>query len=143
MTWLRRIGRLCLAIIFIAGGWDAARSPRTRPAKVAALGLPQPEFLVRANGVTMVVAGSALALGRWPRAAAALLASSLVPTTLAGHPFWQETTPTGRAGQLAHFFKNLGLFGGLLVVIADDRPDPPTGDTRGAAKMDGTRPGQR
>ena len=142
MAWLRRIGRLCLAIIFIAGGWGAARSPGARPAKVAAIGLPQPELLVRANGVAMVIAGAALALGRWPRAAAAVLASSLVPTTLAGHPFWQEATASGRTAQQAHFIKNLGLFGGLLVVIADDRPDPPTGDTRGAAKMDGTRPGQ-
>jgi putative oxidoreductase len=120
MEWVRRPGRLCLAIIFITGGWDAVRSPGVRPAKAAALGLPQSELLVRANGAAMVVAGGALALGRWPRAAAVVLAVSLVPTTLAGHPFWQETDPAGRAAQRVHFVKNLGLFGGLLIVAADD-----------------------
>lgn len=118
MALARWLGRLCLSIIFIAGGWDAARSPGGRPARAAALGLPQPELLVRANGAGMVAAGAALALGRWPRLAAALLAALLVPTTLAGHPFWQETTPAGRAGQRVQFFKNLGLFGGLLLVAA-------------------------
>jgi uncharacterized membrane protein YphA (DoxX/SURF4 family) len=68
----------------------------------------------------MVVAGTALALGRYPRAAAAVLASVLVPTTRAGHPFWEETDPAARRGQQTHFLNNLGLFGGLLLVIADD-----------------------
>jgi uncharacterized membrane protein YphA (DoxX/SURF4 family) len=68
----------------------------------------------------MVVAGSALALGWWPRAAAAMLAGSLVPTTLVGHPFWRETTRSGRAAQQVQFLKNLGLLGGLLLVLADE-----------------------
>jgi uncharacterized membrane protein YphA (DoxX/SURF4 family) len=119
MAWVWWLGRLCLSVMFIVGGWDAARAPGGRPAKAAALGLPQPELLVRANGAAMVVAGSALALGRWPRAAAAVLASSLVPTTLAGHPFWQETDPASRAAQRIHFLKNLGLCGGLLLVVAN------------------------
>jgi uncharacterized membrane protein YphA (DoxX/SURF4 family) len=123
MTWLSRLGRFCLALIFIAGGWDAASAPGDRPAKLAALGLPQPEMLVRANGVLMLIAGSALALGHWPRMPAAVLAGLLVPTTFVGHPFWQETTPAGRAAQQAHFLKNLGLLGGLLVVFAGDEPD--------------------
>lgn len=122
-AWLRRIGRFCLAIVFIAGGANAARSPGARTVKVAALGLPQPEFQVRLNGVAMVIAGGALALGRWPRAAAAVLASILVPTTLVGHPFWEETTASGRAAQQVHVLKNLGLFGGLLLVIGDEHAD--------------------
>jgi putative oxidoreductase len=116
MSPARWLGRLCLSIIFVVGGWDAARSPGARPEKAAALGLPQPELLVRANGTAMVVAGAALALGRWPRLAATLLAALLAPTTLAGHPFWQETTAAGRAAQRIQFLKNLGLFGGLLLV---------------------------
>jgi uncharacterized membrane protein YphA (DoxX/SURF4 family) len=81
MAWARRLGRICLSIIFIAGSWDAARAPGGRPAKVAALGLPQPELLVRADGAAMVAAGGALALDRWPRLAAALLAALLAPAS--------------------------------------------------------------
>lgn len=115
---LRRLAKVCLALIFIRGGFDAAQAPGGRPKKVAALGIPEPELAVRANGAVMVAAGSALAFNVAPRLAAAALAASLVPTTLVGHPFWQETEPAPRAGQRTQFLKNLGLLGGLLLVIA-------------------------
>ena len=34
-----------------------------------------------------------LALGIWPRLAALGLIGSIVPTTAAGHRFWEEETP--------------------------------------------------
>ena len=86
--------------------------------------MPEPELLVRANGAAMLVAGAALALGCWSRLAAMMLAGMLVPTTLVGHAFWQETTPAGRAGQRIQFLKNLGLFGGLLLVAAGRKGRP-------------------
>ena len=67
----------------------------------------------------MVVAGSALALGVRARLAATILAASLVPTTVAGHPYWKEDDPRVRAMQRTQFLKNLGLLGGLLAVLAD------------------------
>jgi putative oxidoreductase len=120
MGWLRRLGGIALAGVFVRGGWDAARNPGGRPNKVAAFGVPQPELAVRANGALMVGAGVALALGIRPRWAAAALAAALVPTTIVGHPFWQETTPAARSLQQNQFLKNLGLFGGLLLVVAGD-----------------------
>jgi putative oxidoreductase len=47
------------------------------------------------------------------------LAGALVPTTLAGHPYWREADPAIRRQQRIHFFKNVGLFGGTLLVLAD------------------------
>ena len=114
---IERIGRLLLALPFILGGWEAAREPGSRVEQAAAAGVPKPEMAVRANGIIMVVAGIALALGRLPRWAAAMLTLVLVPTTLAGHAFWKETSPQGRAGQLTHFVKNLSMIGGLLGVL--------------------------
>jgi uncharacterized membrane protein YphA (DoxX/SURF4 family) len=111
-------GRLLLALPFIILGWDAAREPGPRVGKAADIGMPQPEMAVRANGITMVAAGVALALGRLPRWAAAMLALVLVPTTIAGHAFWKETDPQQRKGQLIHFLKNVSMIGGLLVVLA-------------------------
>ena len=51
------------------------------------------ETLVRINAATQIAAGLALATGRAPRLAATVLAASLVPTTAAGHRFWEETRP--------------------------------------------------
>jgi uncharacterized membrane protein YphA (DoxX/SURF4 family) len=73
---------------------------------------------VRANGIIMVAAGIALAFDRLSRWAATVLALALVPTTVAGHPFWKETDPQRRKEQLTHFLKNLSMIGGLLVVLA-------------------------
>jgi len=112
---IHHAGRLLLALPFIVLGWDAAKEPGPRTQMAASIGVPEPELAVRANGYTMVAAGIALALGILPRWAAAALASSLVPTSLAGHPFWQETDPMKRKQQQIHFLKNVSMIGGLLL----------------------------
>ena len=129
---LRAAGRVALAAMFISGGADALLDPGPRTAKAEELGVPlDPELAVQANGAAMLAAGAALALGIRPRLAAAVLAGSLVPTTLAGHPYWQVEDPAARRQQRIHFFKNVGLFGGALLVLSErPRPDPPGGDDR-------------
>jgi uncharacterized membrane protein YphA (DoxX/SURF4 family) len=104
--------------IFVSGGWAAFTEPGPRTELAESLGLPEPELAVRANGLAMIVGGTALALGVWPRAAAAGLIASLVPTTVAGHPFWDEEDPSGRARQRTQFLKNLAIIGGLAVFLA-------------------------
>jgi putative oxidoreductase len=119
---LQAAGRAALSAMFVAGGADAFLRPGDRAQQAARLGLPlEPELAVRLNGATMLVAGVALALGVRPRLAAATLAASLVPTTLAGHPFWREEDPDARRQQQIHCLKNLGLFGGTLLVLAERR----------------------
>ena len=108
-----------MAGIFVMGGWDALREPGGRPKRAASIGLPEDETLVRANGAAMMVGGAALGVGVLRRAAAAGLIASLVPTTLAGHAFWREADPAARGQQRTQFLKNLGLVGGLLLVIAE------------------------
>lgn len=119
MSPTRSLARPLLASMFVAGGVDALRSPSTRVAAARKAGLSEPEKLVQANAGTQVVGGLALATGRLPRLSALVLAGSLVPTTLVGHPFWSETDPTARKGQQVHFLKNLSLLGGLLLAAAD------------------------
>jgi putative oxidoreductase len=119
---LRAAGRVALAAMFITGGADALFDPGPRTSKAAEIGVPlDPEVAVRANGAAMLGAGAALALGVWPRLAAAVVAGSLIPTTLAGHPYWRIEDPAMRRQQRAHFFKNVGLFGGALLVLSERR----------------------
>jgi uncharacterized membrane protein YphA (DoxX/SURF4 family) len=77
--------------------------------------------VVRLNAAVHVVAGTLLALGKMPRLAAAVLAASLVPTTLAGHRFWEEESPQSKAMQRSHFLKNLAILGGLIVTATERR----------------------
>jgi putative oxidoreductase len=118
---LERLASLLMSGIFVFGGYQALREPGARAQKAAKLGVPQPEMAVRANGLAMLLGGLALGLGWKPKLTAAALAASLVPTTLAGHRFWEEEDPKGRSTQLTHFLKNLAILGGLLVLLSKRR----------------------
>ena len=116
MTVVRRLARPMLAAIFIDGGLDQLRHPSSKLAKAeplihklaGPLGLPDdPELLIRANGAVMVGAGAMLATGRLPRLAALVLAGTLVPTTVAGHRFWEEADPAQKRNQRTHLLKNV------------------------------------
>jgi putative oxidoreductase len=80
------------------------------------------ETLVRLNGVTQVVAGAMMSLGILRRTTATVLIGTLIPTTLAGHRFWEELDEDARSMQITHFAKNLGLLGGLLLIAAEGTP---------------------
>ncbi len=115
MSLLRLAARTMFAWIFLAAGFNTMTEPGGRPDLVKkALPLPEPELMVRLNGVFMVAGGAALALGIKPRLAALELAATLVPTTYVGHQFWTQTDPAARRGQVIHFNKNLAIIGGLL-----------------------------
>lgn len=131
---VRTIARPLLASIFIVQGADAVRHPSGRavaaskfaeqygsflPETVRGLLESDPDNAVRANGLVHAGGGLMLATGTFPRTASSALAASLLPTTLAGHPFWDETDPAQRSAQKTHFLKNLGLVGGLLLGAVD------------------------
>lgn len=133
MTLVRRVARPMLASTFLVSGIDALRHPAGRAEMASpllsklgpALGLPDDqETIVRANGAAMVLGGVMLATGRLPRVGAALLATSLVPTTLAGHRFWEESDPARRASAQTGFVKNVSMLGGLLIAAVDTAGRP-------------------
>ena len=111
--------RLLLSGIFIIGGWGAFSNPGKRPEKVAAAGIPQPEKAVVMNGAVMIFAGILLSLGIAPRLASAILIGSMIPTTIVGHPFWKDEPGQARENNTIQFLKNLGLIGGLLMVLTE------------------------
>jgi uncharacterized membrane protein YphA (DoxX/SURF4 family) len=119
MSLIKILARVCLSGIFIVAGYGAYSQPGGRPKALPKIGLPESEDLVKLNGATMVGAGIMLGLGIFPKLAALTLIGALVPTTLAGHAFWKETETQPKKNQLIQFCKNLGLIGGLLLVLAD------------------------
>jgi putative oxidoreductase len=119
MSMLKSLSRLLLSGIFISGGADAFLKPGGRVNKVAAFDIPEAEQAVKLNGATMVFAGTALALGIAPKVAATVLIGCLIPTTIVGHPFWKEEDSGSRKNQQVQFLKNLGLMGGLLLVLLE------------------------
>ncbi len=137
MSISRRIARPMLASMFIAGGIDAIQSPEGKVKAAAAVTDPLkarfpllPEdtaTLVRLNGIVQVGAGGLLALGKFRRLASWVLVASVIPTTYAGHRFWEEVDEETRAQQRVHFLKNLGLLGGLILAALDTEGAPSLG----------------
>jgi uncharacterized membrane protein YphA (DoxX/SURF4 family) len=123
-----------LAAIFIVQGIDSLLHPDTkapaaekvvRPLAERVPAVPdQVEQAVRLNGAVQVLAGSLLAIGKFPRLSAAALAASLLPTTAAGHRFWESDDKQERAQQKIHFLKNLSMLGGLLIAAGDTAGNP-------------------
>jgi putative oxidoreductase len=122
MAATRALARVLVAAPFVGLGYEAAAEPGGRVDLAAAMGVPRPEDAVRLNGVAMAVGGVALATGLAPRAAAAGLLASLVPTTVAGHPYWRMDDPGARKVNRIQVLKNLGLAGALLAVAGEPRP---------------------
>lgn len=131
---LRTAARALLASMFIYGGFDAVRNPSgkvavaedvTDPLNDRIDALPDDtETLIRANGALQVGAGLALATNTMARPAALALAASLIPTTAAGHRFWEQDEAATRKAQTVHFLKNLGLLGGLIITALDTEGEP-------------------
>ena len=107
---------------------DAAAPVIDKAAEMAPIDQrPDDETLIKLDAAVKIVAGSMLALNKFPRLASTALAASLVPTTLAGHRFWEETDEQQRAQQQVHFFKNVSLLGGLMIAAADTEGRPSLG----------------
>jgi uncharacterized membrane protein YphA (DoxX/SURF4 family) len=123
-----------LASIFIVQGLDSLLHPDTkapaaekvvRPLAERVPAVPDSvEQAVRLNGAVQLVAGSLLAIGKFPRLSAAALAASLLPTTAAGHRFWESSDKQERAQQKIHFLKNVTMLGGLLIAAGDTAGNP-------------------
>ena len=79
MTVLRALARPIVASIFILQGYDTFR----RPERVAPLAEPVVRPLAN----------------RVPRLSALAMAGTLVPTTLAGHRFWEASEEEGDRAQ--------------------------------------------
>lgn len=132
----RRLARPMLSSIFVVEGLDTLRNPGPRvklaepvaPDLAGKVGLPQDtELLVKINAGVQLGAGIMLSLGRFRRLASLALIGSIIPTTYAGHRFWEADDEGTKAQQRVHFLKNLSILGGLVLSAVDTEGRPSLG----------------
>jgi putative oxidoreductase len=137
MRFVHTAARAMLGAIFVAGGYRDVTNPdivapvakkvtdRVTPTlqRISPALPSESRQLVQLNGAVHLL-GGLLLLTPLRRPAALALAASLVPTTLAGHSFWEHDDPGDRAGQQVHFMKNLSMLGGLLLAATDTEGKP-------------------
>jgi uncharacterized membrane protein YphA (DoxX/SURF4 family) len=138
---IRRIARPMLATTFITRGVEALRSPKpaadaARPTLEGLSKLPDPvgpnvptnaETVAKVTAGVQIGAGLLLAAGRLPRISSAALAVSVVPGSLGGHAFWNETDPIRKAAERRALFTDVGLIGGLIIASVDTEGRPSLG----------------
>lgn len=116
------IGRILLAIIFIAGGWEKISAYRPTAAYMTSNGVPGAllplVILVELGGGLLILVGWQTRL-----VAVALAGFTLVAAILFHNNF-------GDTNQLIHFMKNLGIAGGFLALFVSGA---------GAYSVDGRR----
>jgi uncharacterized membrane protein YphA (DoxX/SURF4 family)/gas vesicle protein len=138
---IRRIARPMLATTFITRGVEALRSPKpaadaARPTLEGLSKLPDPvganiptnaETVAKVTAGVQIGAGLLLAVGRLPRLSSAALAVSVVPGSLGGHAFWNETDPSRKAAERRALLTDVGLIGGLIIASVDTEGRPSLG----------------
>jgi uncharacterized membrane protein YphA (DoxX/SURF4 family) len=115
----RRLARLLLGLAFLSSGVEALRDIDTRAERARGYGVGQPVTASRAVAGTQIGAGLLLALGKFPRLTAFVLALTVVPEAATGHAFWSEKSGEAKSEQRSLFARDFGLLGGLLVAAAD------------------------
>jgi len=143
MSLFRAAARTMLASYFVINGVKALKNPhelaadaepvantlvpalkKLAPAEISARIPEDTVSLVRISGAMQTFGGIALATGVGRRLGALALASSLIPQTLAKHPFWTRSDRDERATDRAAFVKNVALLGGVLIAAGDTQGKP-------------------
>lgn len=118
------IGRVVFSFFFIYSGFNHLTNLSMYAQYAGSAGVPAPTVAVAVTGLMLLGGGLSLLLGVKPKVGAALLVIFLVPTAFMMHKFWGIADPMMAANQAGHFWKNIALAGGALMIygLADVFP---------------------
>lgn len=119
------IGRILLSVIFISSGanhlvnWGDATGQMTSKGLAGAGSTVLVHVMLLFAVVFLLAGGLSVLLGILARWGAVLLIVFLIPATIIFHNFWMiSPSETQHQLEMINFMKNLGLLGGLLMVLA-------------------------
>lgn len=111
------LARLLLSLIFIISGVNHILNWTGSIAYMREAGLVVPQLLLPGAIVLLLCGGLFVLVGFHVRLGALLLILFLIPTTLLFHDFWNKDTALDAQREMISFLKNVGLLGGLLMVL--------------------------
>lgn len=109
------IARILLMSLFVIFGWDKFMNFSGTAAYMESVGLPLATLAALSALIMELVVGLAILVGLYTRPLALLLALYTLLTALIGHKFW-ELTGGMRLDTMIHFYKNMSIAGGLLLL---------------------------
>lgn len=84
----------------------------------ASKGVPMAKASVIVTGLMMLLGGLGILLGVYVVYSVTLLALFLLGTLIKMHRYWEVSEPMARMGERVNFYKNLGLLGAILMLLA-------------------------
>lgn len=112
------VGRVIFSAFFIYSGFNHLTKVGMMAQYSASQGVPAPTLAVIVTGVMLLVGGLSILLGWQVKLGALLLVLFLVPVAFFMHRFWGLADPMMAQNQMAHFWKNIALAGGALMIYA-------------------------
>jgi uncharacterized membrane protein YphA (DoxX/SURF4 family) len=117
---LHVVARVLFSAIFLKSGYSHLTQTKMMAGYAKAVGhVPAPEVATFVTGLMLLGGGLSILTGFHPRIGAALLFAFLVPTAFLMHGYWKIQDPMQRAGDQAHFGKDIALAGAALFIMAD------------------------
>ncbi len=109
---LAAVGRLLIALIFIASGLGKIAAPGATQGYIATVGLPLPMISYLIAVIVELAGGIVILIGYQARITGLVLAAFTLATAMIFHTNFADQD------QMIHFLKNVAIAGGLLQVAA-------------------------
>lgn len=115
---LLHVGRVFLALYFLIPGISKFTSWNTNVALMEAHNMKMIPFLLAIAGITQVVGSISLLLNKHVVICALGFAAMTLLINFNLHDFWNTYEGVSADREMQNFYKNLGIFAGLLLLAA-------------------------
>lgn len=118
MAVVALIARILFSLALFLLGYDNVTNAGRKAEYAAQKGLVGAHILVPLAGILLVAGCVSIALGFYAQVGALLVLAFLLPVTVVMHAFWKLDDAEERRAQRIHFYKNIALIGGALLILA-------------------------
>ena len=122
MIYLFILGRILLGGYFVMSGYNHFKNLQMLTGYAQSKGVPMPREATLVTGLMMILGGLGILLGVYIQISVFLLSLFLLGTLVKMHKYWEVTDPMARMGERVNFYKNLGLLGAILMLLAIPSP---------------------
>lgn len=111
------IARVALAVLFVWGGVMKLLGYAGFVAYLQTKGVPFVQIAAPLATATEAIGGVLLVVGFLTRPLAFVMAVYTIATAILGHDFWNVTDAALQRDMVIHFWKNVGIAGGFLLLF--------------------------
>ena len=122
MLYLFLLGRILLGGYFIQNAYNHFKNVDSLTGYAQSKGVPWAKASVLITGLMMLLGGLGILLGVYVEISVLLLSVFLLGTLWKMHRYWEVSDPMARMGEYVNFYKNLGLLGAILILLAIPTP---------------------